>query len=77
VTFPVAISSASRTGVRSVFSGLGPAPDTPGTVERRVLARMPQKSGRVKDGEMFPEINAITIRVPVFSQTPLNLSLAE
>jgi hypothetical protein len=42
---PQAISSESRTGVRSVFSGLGPAPEMPGTTERRVLARMLQKRG--------------------------------
>jgi hypothetical protein len=42
---PQAISSESRTGVRRVFSGLGPAPEIPGTTERRVLARMLQKRG--------------------------------
>jgi len=33
VIAPFVISSASILGVRSVFSGLGPAPDMPGTVE--------------------------------------------
>jgi hypothetical protein len=42
---PQAISSESSTGVRRVFSGLGPAPEIPGTTERRVLARMLQKRG--------------------------------
>jgi hypothetical protein len=45
VIFPYVTSSASRTGVKSVFSALGPAPDMPGTVERRVLARILQNRG--------------------------------
>jgi hypothetical protein len=43
--YPLTMSSASRIGVSSVFSAVGPAPDTPGTVERRVFASMPQKAG--------------------------------
>jgi hypothetical protein len=42
---PFTISSASRTGVSRVFSAVGPAPEIPGTVERRVFASIPQKTG--------------------------------
>jgi hypothetical protein len=34
VIAPVVTSSASRTGVSRVFSGEGPAPEIPGTVEK-------------------------------------------
>jgi hypothetical protein len=37
VIAPVVMSSASRTGVSSVFSGVGPAPDIPGTVDSMVF----------------------------------------
>ncbi len=56
---PVEISSASRTGVKRVFSAEGPAPETPGTVESRVLARIPQKTGRVQGTRGTAERNAI------------------
>jgi hypothetical protein len=52
-------------GVRSVFSGEGPAPDTPGIVDKRVLARIPQKTGRVHENGGFSERNPITIRVHI------------
>jgi hypothetical protein len=57
------MSSASSIGVSRVFSGVGPAPETPGTVDSRVLARMPQKTGFVKKSEGFSERNPITINV--------------
>jgi hypothetical protein len=46
VIAPVVTSSASRTGVRRVFSGVGPAPDMPGTVESMVFARTSAITGR-------------------------------
>ena len=61
VIAPSVISSASRLGVRRVFSGLGPAPDMPGTVESRVLARMPAKRGDLKEMSGFSERNGIAI----------------
>jgi hypothetical protein len=45
VISPRVISSASRIGVSRVLSGVGPAPETPGTVERRVFPRILQKTG--------------------------------
>jgi len=45
VIAPLAISSASSTGVSSVFSGVGPAPEMPGTTESIVFARMLQNRG--------------------------------
>jgi hypothetical protein len=59
VIAPVVISSASRTGVKRVFSAEGPAPETPGTVESRVLARIPQKTGRVQETRGTAERKAI------------------
>jgi hypothetical protein len=58
---PCAISSASRMGVYSVFSGVGPAPDIPGTVESRVLERMLQNKGRSGRISGFVETNAMRI----------------
>jgi len=54
VMAPLAISSASRIGVSRVFSGLGPAPEIPGTTESIVLARILQKRGLfgAKDGQV-------------------------
>ncbi len=46
VIAPVVTSSASRTGVSRVFSGVGPAPDMPGTVESMVLPRTSAIIGR-------------------------------
>ena len=43
--YPFAISSASSIGVSSVFSAVGPAPEIPGIVERRVFASIEQKTG--------------------------------
>jgi hypothetical protein len=56
---PYMISSASRTGVSSVFSGVGPAPDMPGTVLKRVFPRMLQKRGAVHVTLGTSETNAI------------------
>jgi hypothetical protein len=61
VIAPFVISSASMLGVRSVFSGLGPAPEMPGTVERRVLPRMVAKRGDLNVISGFSERNAIII----------------
>jgi hypothetical protein len=61
VIAPSVISSASRLGVRRVFSGLGPAPEMPGTVESMVLARTAAKSGDVKVISGFSERNGIGI----------------
>jgi hypothetical protein len=46
VIAPVVTSSASRIGVSRVFSGVGPAPDMPGTVESMVFARTSAIIGR-------------------------------
>ncbi|OPZ42101.1 MAG: hypothetical protein BWY93_02019 [Euryarchaeota archaeon ADurb.BinA087] len=62
VIFPQAISSASRMGVRSVFSGLGPAPEMPGTTESIVLARILQKRGFFALISGLPVTNAISTR---------------
>jgi len=59
VIAPFEINSASRTGVKRVFSADGPAPETPGTVESRVLARIPQKTGLVNEIPGSEERNAI------------------
>jgi len=45
VIVPFIISSASSIGVSSVPFGFGPAPERPGTVERRVFPSIPQKIG--------------------------------
>jgi hypothetical protein len=45
VIIPWIMSSASRFGTIREPRGSGPAPESPGTVERRVLARIPQKRG--------------------------------
>jgi hypothetical protein len=58
---PLVISSASSTGVRRVFSGPGPAPEIPGTVESSVFARMPAKKGLLKAMSGFSERNPIGI----------------
>ena len=42
---PWVMSSESRTGVSTVFSGDIPAPEIPGTVERRVFPRTMEKRG--------------------------------
>jgi hypothetical protein len=55
VIFPLMISSESRTGVRRVFSGVGPAPDNPGMVERRVLARTAPNRGCFGGSPGVPE----------------------
>jgi hypothetical protein len=59
---PFAISSASRTGVSRVFSAVGPAPEIPGTVERRVFASIPQKTGFEKVISGILERNTMMIR---------------
>jgi hypothetical protein len=42
---PVVTSSASRFGVMSVCSGVGPAPEIPGIVEIKVFPSITQKTG--------------------------------
>jgi hypothetical protein len=61
VITPLVISSASRTGVRRVFSGPGPAPEIPGTVDSRVFAKIPAKRGLSKAISGFSERNPIGI----------------
>jgi hypothetical protein len=56
---PCMISSASRIGVRRVFSGVGPAPEIPGTVLRIVLPRILQNKGLVTARCGFSETNDI------------------
>jgi hypothetical protein len=58
---PWVISSESSTGVSTVFSGDIPAPETPGTVERRVFPRTMAKTGRSGRTGGFPERNGIPI----------------
>jgi hypothetical protein len=48
VIAPFVTSSASKTGTKSEPFGFGPAPESPGTVERRVFARIPQNNGLLK-----------------------------
>ena len=60
---PWVMSSESRTGVRTVFSGDIPAPDTPGTVERRVFPRMTAKRGRSGRAGRGPERKGIPISI--------------
>jgi hypothetical protein len=67
VMAPHVISSASSTGVRRVFSGVAPAPETPGTVERSVLPRMPQKMGLVKVISGVSDRNPMVINAYIFS----------
>jgi hypothetical protein len=57
------MSSESRTGVRTVFAGEGPAPETPGTVERSVFPRTTQKSGRSGRFGGLPERKGIPISI--------------
>jgi hypothetical protein len=45
VIVPFMISSESRIGVKTVFSGEGPAPDMPGTVDSMVFASIGAKTG--------------------------------
>jgi hypothetical protein len=56
---PYAISSESRTGVRRVFSGVGPAPEIPGTTESIVLARILQNKGFTGFISGLPVTNAM------------------
>jgi hypothetical protein len=67
VILPQVISSASSTGVRRVFSGVAPAPETPGTVERSVLPRIPQKRGVLNVICGIPDRNPIEINSYIFS----------
>ena len=69
------MSSASSIGVRRVFSGEGPAPDTPGTVDKMVFARRPQKTGLSQENGGFSERNPIVISVMISSLPGLNLSI--
>jgi hypothetical protein len=59
---PVVTSSASRFGVRSVCSGVGPAPEMPGIVEITVFPSITQKTG------FFPEIWGVPIRNAMYTQ---------
>jgi len=58
---PFVMNSASRMGVRRVFSAVGPAPETPGSVDNRVFARIPQNTGFLQGNGGFAERNAIVI----------------
>jgi hypothetical protein len=49
-----------------VFSGVDPAPETPGMVERSVLPRMPQKRGLLKTISGVSDRKAIVINSCVF-----------
>jgi hypothetical protein len=66
VIAPHVTSSASSTGVRRVFSGVAPAPETPGTVERRVLPRIPQKMGFLNVISGISDRNPIVINSYIF-----------
>jgi hypothetical protein len=75
VIAPQVISSASRTGVSRVFSGVAPAPETPGTVDRRVFPRIPQKSGLLKVISGISERNPMIISGYIFVLTSLKISV--
>jgi hypothetical protein len=60
---PWATSSESRTGVSTVFSGDIPAPEMPGTVERRVFPRTTAKAGRDGRAGGVPERKGIPISI--------------
>jgi hypothetical protein len=64
---PHVTSSASSTGVRRVFSGVAPAPETPGTVERSVLPRIPQKMGFLKVISGISDRNPMVITTYILS----------
>jgi hypothetical protein len=53
--------------VRRVFSGVAPAPETPGTVERSVLPRIPQKRGLLKSISGISDRNPMVINSYIFS----------
>jgi hypothetical protein len=57
---PWMISSASRMGVRRVFSGFGPAPEIPGTVLRIVLPSMLENTGEVTSRCRSSETNGMS-----------------
>jgi hypothetical protein len=63
---PVVTSSASRLGVRRVFSGVGPAPEKPGIVEIRVFPRITQNKGFLQGTQGVPERNGISIQMIIF-----------
>lgn len=46
-------------GVRSVFSAVGPAPETPDIVDNSVFAKIPQNTGFLQENCGLPERNAI------------------
>ena len=60
---PRVMSSESRTGVRTVFSGDIPAPETPGTVERRVFPSTMANAGFCGLNGGAPERNGIPISI--------------
>jgi hypothetical protein len=53
--------------VRRVFSGVAPAPETPGTVERIVLPRIPQKMGFLKVISGISDRNPMVITTYILS----------
>src|SRR5665647_270068 len=75
VIAPIIISSASSTGVRSVCSGVAPAPDTPGTVDKRVLPRIPQKRGLLKLISGTSDRNPIFINDTISPPKSLKISV--
>jgi len=52
--------------VSRVFSGVAPAPETPGTVDRSVFPRIPQKNGLLNPISGISERNPIVIYEHIF-----------
>jgi len=71
VIAPCATSSASRIGVNRVFSGVGPAPEIPGTRERSVFARMLQNSGFFEShGDSWERKGIWSVTLPIVFSSP-------
>jgi hypothetical protein len=60
---PYSTSSESRFGVSRVFSGVPPAPDIPGTVDRIVLPNMTENTGCDEEMEGISQRKAIAISI--------------
>jgi hypothetical protein len=71
---PVVTSSASRFGVRRVFSGVGPAPEIPGMVETRVFPRITQKAGFLPERRGAPLRNGMSTARIIFCPSGLKIS---
>jgi alpha-ribazole phosphatase CobZ len=61
-------------GVNRVAPGVGPAPDTPGTVDSRVLPRILQNSGLLKVHSGIAERNCIDISTYMTAPSSLKIS---